>query len=152
VTTRGAEPARPADAVARDLRLHAVKMLPPQLVPYGPVVLSELPLTVNGKVDRNALAEHGSAGGAPVRPGAATAAATAGGAELEDLLGRLFERFAITGAVGRDESFFAAGGTSVNAMKLLAEVNRELGVHVKLRSLAEAPTVRLLARHIEAMR
>ncbi|MBR7826939.1 amino acid adenylation domain-containing protein [Actinospica sp. MGRD01-02] len=53
--TLNAADAAATETLARDLRLHAVKTLPPMLVPYGPIVLPAFPLTVNGKIDRSAL-------------------------------------------------------------------------------------------------
>lgn len=50
--------------------------------------------------------------------------------------------------LGVEDNYFELGGTSVLAVRLLAEVKRQLGVALPLSSLIEAPTVRLLSRRI----
>jgi len=152
---RSGRPAAVPDTLVRDLRLHAVKTLPPVLVPYGPIVLPAFPLTANGKIDRAALAARGPAPqpradpAPPSAPASGAAPGPVGVAELEELLSRLFARFTDSAAIGPDESFFALGGTSLSAMRFIAQASRELGLSVQLRTLAKAPTVRLLARRIE---
>ena len=52
--------------------------------------------------------------------------------------------------VGGDSDFFALGGHSLSALRLIGDIEREFGATVSLRSLFDAPTPRALAREIAA--
>ncbi|MES1244614.1 MAG: amino acid adenylation domain-containing protein, partial [Acidobacteriota bacterium] len=129
--------ARPAPA---ELRAWLSARLPEFMVPAAFVVLDDLPITPNGKVDRRALAlleiHETATGAAPRTP---TEEVLAG--IWSDLLGR--ER------VGTDEDFFDLGGHSLLGMRLAARASEAFGVDLSLRALFEAPTIAALARRID---
>ncbi|AYF75867.1 hypothetical protein D7D52_20755 [Nocardia yunnanensis] len=91
------------------------------------VELDELPLTVNGKLDRRALPEPA----AYRAPG--TAAEHAAAQAISEVLG--IER------VGLDDGFFALGGDSLSATRVAARLGSALGATVPVRSVFEAATV-----------
>nr|BFE75845.1 hypothetical protein GCM10020092_091460 [Actinoplanes digitatis] len=106
-----------ADAI----RAHLATVLPDYMVPAAFVTLPALPLTVNGKLDRDALPE-------PVRE--APAAVTAAGEPTAvTALRELFAEVLGLGAVPADGDFFALGGDSIVAIQL---VNRARRAGVKL--------------------
>lgn len=129
----GTEP--PADL--RD-RLH--ELLPDYMVPAGFVVLNRLPLTANGKLDHRALPEPDWAAGS------GAAAPTAPRTPVESQLAALFaEVLALPQPVGVTDNFFALGGHSLTATRLMTRVRDTYGVDLPLRRLFADPTVAGLA-------
>ncbi|MFB6819895.1 amino acid adenylation domain-containing protein, partial [Streptomyces sp. NPDC056347] len=123
------------------LREHAASVLPEYMVPSAFVVLDELPLTVNGKVDRKALpAPEVEAVEEYVAPRTAVEEALTG--IWADVLG--VER------VGVLEDFFALGGDSISSLKVVSRIRGVLGTGLSPRALFDHPTVAALAGQITA--
>ncbi len=131
VATDGAGPA--------DLAAHLRRTLPDFMIPSAFVVLPELPLTANGKVDRARLPTPEEAAAAPAPDLPRTPAEELLLGLWEDLLGR---------RVGIRDDFFAHGGHSLLATQAVARVRELFGVDLPLRALFEAPTVEGLAARI----
>ncbi|MYS93150.1 MULTISPECIES: non-ribosomal peptide synthetase [Streptomyces] len=122
-----------------DLRADAVKAWAAEhmveyMVPAHIVVLTEFPLTANGKLDRNALPEPTTGTGTLVRPTTeserAVCAAAAAVLRLEE--------------VGVDQDFFQLGGDSILAISLLTAL-RDAGLYVTARQIFTHSTVGALA-------
>jgi thioesterase domain-containing protein/malonyl CoA-acyl carrier protein transacylase len=67
---------------------------------------------------------------------------------VEEALAACFHDVFRIPAMGIDDSFFALGGDSLLALRLTAQIDRRLGIHVALKDVVEAPTVRALAARI----
>ncbi|HYO62150.1 MAG TPA: amino acid adenylation domain-containing protein, partial [Pyrinomonadaceae bacterium] len=124
-----------------DVRSYLKERLPDYMVPSFFVLLDELPLTVNGKVDRRRLPEPSREAAAGERERARTAA--------EEMVANVFGQVLKVGAVGVGESFFELGGHSLLATQVMSRVREAFGVELPLRTLFEHPTVGELSRRIE---
>jgi nonribosomal peptide synthetase CepB len=97
------------------LRAQVARVLPDYMVPAAVVALDALPVTANGKVDREALPDPGFgdrvSGREPV-----TAA--------ERVLCDLFAEVLGLERVGADDNFFELGGDSITSMQLAARGRR----------------------------
>jgi amino acid adenylation domain-containing protein len=112
--------------------------LPDYMVPPVLVELPELPLTANGKVDRNALASL-----------ALDTAASAGSFVVpstprERLLAQIWTELLGVPRVGVDDNFFALGGDSVQAVQFLVRA-RQQGLELATRDFFAHQTIRELA-------
>ncbi|MFE3959849.1 non-ribosomal peptide synthase/polyketide synthase [Nocardia sp. NPDC059091] len=119
---------------------HARTQLPAYMLPAHLAVLAEMPLTSVGKLDRNALP--------PVEFTAATVAYRAPAPGTEATLAALIGDLLGGVTIGADDDFFARGGNSLLAMRLVARANAALGAELSVRQLFEAPTVAELAARI----
>lgn len=123
-----------------ELRAYARGVLADYLVPAVFVPLDELPLTPSGKLDRAALPEPGTATAAVGRAAPGGTVAT---------LCELFAQMLHTDRAGPDDDFFARGGHSLLAARLLGRIRGVLGVEIDIRGLFEAPTPALLAPFVD---
>ncbi|WP_329377933.1 non-ribosomal peptide synthetase [Streptomyces sp. NBC_01716] len=126
--------------------------LPAHMVPGRVLPVDALPLTVNGKLDRKALAE--SAAQAESQPPPAEAAAEDGTslATADSALAALVGIFAETlpgTAVHADTDFFMAGGDSIVAITVINRA-RALGLPIAPRDVFLFRTPRALAEHLAA--
>ncbi|MCV7076822.1 amino acid adenylation domain-containing protein [Mycobacterium szulgai] len=137
------EPGTEDGDIAAQLRGFVGQRLPPFMVPAVVMVLETLPLTANGKLDRNALPA----------PEFVSAAAYRGPRDQRDaLLARLFGEALGLEPVGIDDGFFDLGGHSLRAIRLVARIRAELDVEVPIRAVFEAPTVAQLADWLDVHR
>lgn len=125
------------EADLTQLRVFLRDTLPDYMMPARYVVLDSLPLTQNGKLDRNALPE-------PERlVGRSVSAATGGEREREIAL--LWETLLGASSIGLHDSFFDLGGDSLKAMTLLMRIEDSFGRRLTLPALFQNPTVASLA-------
>jgi FkbH-like protein len=68
---------------------------------------------------------------------------------VEGRLLTIWQRLLGINELGVEDNYFALGGTSLLAAKLIVEITRQFGVKLPLTVILEAPTVRALARLLE---
>ena len=102
-----------ASVTVAELRSYLLSRLPSALVAEGWSLLERMPQTTSGKVDRSRLPEPEWSEGVPTsRPRG----------EVETLLAGVFEEVLGVSEVGRETSFFAAGGHSLTAARAMGRV------------------------------
>ena len=138
-------PRRPSASLSDELRASLSARLPSYMVPSAFVALDALPLTLNGKVDRDALP-------APAFGGERReyVAPDTGG---ERAVASIWEQVLSVERVGAEEDFFDLGGHSLLATQVVARLRQQCGVELPLGVMFEEPvTVRTLARHLSEAR
>ncbi|WP_328407054.1 amino acid adenylation domain-containing protein [Streptomyces violaceus] len=123
------------DADPERLREQLAATLPEFMVPAVVLVLDQLPLTVNGKVDRQAL---------PAPDFAAKAVGRGPDTEAERILCSVFAEVLGLERVGVEDSFFELGGDSISSMQVAARARRE-GISLTPRQIFEHRTPERLA-------
>jgi amino acid adenylation domain-containing protein len=129
------------ERAAESLRAWLSERLPEHMIPSAFVALPELPLTRNGKIDRQALAA--------VEPeDEREARYVAPSNEYEEVLAGIWAELLGLERVGAQDNFFELGGHSLLATQLVSRVREAFRVEVALRSLFESPTVAGLAAQV----
>jgi acyl carrier protein len=123
------------------LRRRLNERLPAHMLPAVFMSIEKLPRTPNGKVNRAALpafARQTSKARAPQSP-------------EETALCAMFAEVLRREHVGVEDDFFALGGDSLSAMRLVGRICPGFGVALSLRDLYSASTVSDLATLIQAI-
>ncbi|MFI6173445.1 amino acid adenylation domain-containing protein [Nocardia sp. NPDC051052] len=115
--------------------------LPSYMVPATMMVLGELPLTANGKVDMRAL---------PAPRFVASAGYRAPESLPELALTKLFAEILGVDRVGADDDFFSLGGHSLAVTRLVSRIRVVMGIEVPILTVFDAPTPALLATRLDA--
>ncbi len=125
--------------VAAAVQAETTNLLPPHMRPSHIVVIDELPLTVNGKIDQRALAARSPLGS--TRDVAATN-------ETERKLSEIFANVLGTHKISVVTNLFELGATSLKLMEAHASIVR-IWPEVEVVALFRHPTIRDLARAID---
>jgi hypothetical protein len=114
------------------------------MMPDAYVLLDMLPLTENGKVNRHALPETESLGSSDSYGVLAD--------EDEATLSEIWRAVLGLAHVTRDSNFFACGGNSLSAVRLVEQVINEFHIEFHTHSVFKYPKFRLMADHIRRIR
>ncbi|MEX0323229.1 MAG: amino acid adenylation domain-containing protein [Puniceicoccaceae bacterium] len=131
-------------STSTELEEFLAQHLPAYAIPQHIILIDEMPLTPNGKVDHRALPDAADHCARDTESGARRAN-TPTEAMLIGLVQNLFERQGIR----REDNFFHLGGHSLMATRLLAEVEKETGCNIPIAALFEVPTLEGLAARID---
>ncbi len=136
-------PTTPTAPPADELRRHLAESLPDHLLPSAFVALERLPLTVAGKLDRQALP-------APERP-AGGAGFVAPRTDSEELVAAVWAEVLGLAKVGALDDFFDLGGHSLLATRVMARLQAAIDLAVPLRTLFTHRTVARFADAVEEL-
>jgi acyl-coenzyme A synthetase/AMP-(fatty) acid ligase/acyl carrier protein len=129
---------------ADDLRAYVARRLPAHMVPSIVERVDRMPLTTNGKVDREALLALVG----PLGPGTSDTVSDAE-ADLDESVARIVAQVLKVPAIGPDENFLLKGGHSLLAAQVVARLAERFEVEISLRSLFDNPTPRGMAALVE---
>ena len=129
------------EAERESLLAAARRKLPQHMVPAVYVQLEAFPLNTNGKIDRKQLP-------VPKASALGTRAYRAPRNDTETRIAAVWRNVLGLAEVGRDQDFFALGGTSVLAARVLRRLDEELGVEIPLQAFYEMPTVEGIAARV----
>jgi aspartate racemase len=133
-------PSREQVPTASELRTYLKQKLPSYMVPAAVVLMEAMPKTPNGKVDKRALPAPKDA------DFAATQEYVAPTNELQEKLSKIWEVVLEKKPVGIRDNFFELGGHSLLAARLMHRIEQQLGQHLPLAALLQAPTIEQLSR------
>jgi amino acid adenylation domain-containing protein len=136
--------AGPAISVT-ELRSFLKSRLPDHMLPSAFVRMDTLPLSPNGKVDRNALPLPSRA-----HNNIPKELLAASGTPVMEMLAGIFARVLHLDQVGPHDDFFEMGGHSLLAAQLISRVRDAFNVELPLRCVFQTPTVSGLAGSIES--
>jgi len=128
-----------AERIAEQLK----KQLPDTLIPNAFVPIDAIPLTSNGKLDRQALPAFETS----MLRGRYTAPI----AQTERAIAEIFASLLRVDQVGREDNFFTLGGHSLLTIRVIARIDDVFGVKPTLRRFFEKPTVAALAAEVDEL-
>jgi amino acid adenylation domain-containing protein len=126
-----------------ELRAHLAQKLPEYMIPAAFVFLDVLPLTVNGKLDREALPKPG-----PERPRLASEY-VAPQTGMEKILADLWQKALRQDAVGVNDNFFDLGADSLMLTTLHRQLQQELKREFPITVVFQFPTIATLAAYLD---
>lgn len=128
---------------APDLRAHLGQTLPDYMVPEVFIELDDFPLTANGKIDRSKLPD-------PRTHRLPTGRDYVAPEHAEDVaLARIWQEVLQVERVGLDDDYFALGGDSIRAIRVLA-MTKKAGLSLSLRDIFEHSRLRDLGDVVRA--
>ncbi len=125
------------------LRVSLAESLPNYMIPAKFIQIEELPVSVNGKVDRQALrklVESAEIEGEYIPPST----------ELERLLTQIYREVLQVERIGITDHFFELGGHSLKAVTLITKLNQACQVQLTVGDIFKAPRIRELAAKIQS--
>jgi amino acid adenylation domain-containing protein len=124
-----------------DLRAHLRAVLPDYMIPSAFAFLDAIPLTPNGKVDRNELPI------ASTTLSDLTVGYVAPRNQVERVMAEAWADVLGLKAVGVFDHFFELGGHSLSATRLIALLKAAFEIDLPLRSIFLEPTIAGLSKH-----
>lgn len=136
-------PARTPQSFMDTLLAKLGERLPAYMIPEKIVFMPGLPLLPNGKLNRKALPAD-----AAFVPAIVTKEEYAD--ETEKILAGIWEEVLEIKEPGRHDDFFALGGHSLKAIRLIGRVHKRMKASLKLKDIFNSPTIARLAETIRS--
>lgn len=126
---------------APELKAHLAKELPDYMIPTYFIQIEELPYTPNGKIDRKALPEPNAGIVSRVEY-------VAPSTEIEAKIIKIWEEVLGIEGIGVHHNFFDIGGNSINIIKVIAMISKQMGIQVSIGELFQWPTAQEIAHNL----
>ncbi|MHA4812443.1 amino acid adenylation domain-containing protein, partial [Flavitalea flava] len=120
---------------------YAKSQLPEYMIPSLFVMMDQMPLTTNGKIDRERLP-------APDFSDRLRHSYTAPRNGVEQKLTEIWQRLLAIERIGIHDDFFELGGNSLLATRMMSAIYRELDVKFPIKFLFQLTTIELMAKYI----
>ncbi|WP_025129883.1 non-ribosomal peptide synthetase [Pseudomonas sp. PH1b] len=133
---------------ASSLRQWLAQQLPEHMLPDSWLALPELPLSANGKVDRAALVWLLQEQRRGIQPHSEQPPQ----GPWEEAVAALWEELLEVPRVGRHQGFFALGGNSLLAARLIERIARQFQLELSLKDFFNAATVALQGQLLASRR
>ncbi|MEW6736592.1 MAG: amino acid adenylation domain-containing protein, partial [Acidobacteriota bacterium] len=128
-------------ALVSELRGFLVEKLPEYMIPTEYVILTALPLTENGKIDRKALLSVDQVASRAVSIYVAPRTPT------EEIMTGIWSQALGIDKIGIDDNYFALGGDSIRSIQVVARA-QESGLCLTIDQIFNHKTIRALAQAI----
>ena len=128
-----------------DLRPTLLQKLPEYMVPALYVRIAEVPLSPNGKIDREKLKQHASSTNPPQEE------VVLPRNNIEEMLSEIWRELLKTSSIGIHQNFFKSGGHSLLATRLASRIRSLWGIELPVRTIFEAPTIAGQARAVQRL-
>ncbi|MBC2521334.1 non-ribosomal peptide synthetase, partial [Clostridium saccharobutylicum] len=125
-----------------ELRQYLSHLLPAYMIPSYFIQIPNMPITSNGKIDRKALPmPDGSLNTGKVYEEPTN--------EIEEKLVHIWRKVLGINKLGINDNFFDLGGDSLNAVRIIAAINKELNVEISLRDMFDFSEIKTLSKQIQ---
>lgn len=131
------------DVTLSEIKTFLQKKLPQYLIPTEYVFIDKVPLSVNGKVDRQALPSPN------VKSLVDNTEHWVPQTKIEQNLSNIWSKVLGYPSISSEANFFDLGGNSLKIVQIIARVRQELKVELAVPDIFANPTIKDLAQHIE---
>jgi amino acid adenylation domain-containing protein len=128
-----------------EIRSFLMNFLPDHMIPFNFVQPDQMPLTPNGKVDKKMLLKM------EAKILSLSKEYIAPANEIEKQLTVVWQQILGKEKIGVTDNFFEAGGHSLKVVMVLSRINKLFNVKVDVNIIFKDPTIRSLAKYIEAV-
>ncbi len=126
-----------------EIKEYLMESLPIYMIPTHFINLDKMPLSQNGKINRNALPDISKTMDIGVDY-------IAPRNEIEEILNQIWSEILQIEKIGIYHNFFDLGGHSLTATRLMVMIHKQMNVELSLREIFERPTIAALAEAIKA--
>ncbi|MGB3533919.1 MAG: amino acid adenylation domain-containing protein [Microcoleaceae cyanobacterium] len=123
------------ESIVEKLREFLRQKLPEYMIPQNYMILDQLPLTANGKIDRKGLPKFNNI------LAQTQAEYIAPQTELQKKIVEIWQKALNLEKIGIKDNFFNLGGNSLLATQVLSQMRQTLQIEISIRRFFETPTI-----------